>query len=60
MEEKVFCQITLTGLEGREWQGWVHFPDCGQRLPFQNLMELVRTVERRRPPRDPDRPSPEI
>lgn len=59
MEEKTFCQITLTGLEGREWQGWVYFPDCEQGLPFQNLMELIRTVEHRRPPEAPDRHSPE-
>ena len=58
MEEKAICEITLTSFRDREWQGSVYFPDCGLRLSFPNLMELVRTVEHRRPPGEPDRQSP--
>lgn len=58
MEKHALCEITLTSLNDREWQGSVYFPDCGQRLPFQNLMELIRTVEGKRPSERPDRQDP--
>lgn len=45
MEQKPVCEITVTGTEGREWQGSVYFLASGNRASFRSLLELIRAVE---------------
>ena len=60
MEKRALCEIILTNLKGREWQGSVYFPACNQHIPFQNLMELILAVERQHPLGSPDQQNMEM
>ena len=45
MKETPLFEITVTGIENREWQGTVCFPASGEQVPFQSLLELIRVAE---------------
>ena len=50
MKKEPICTITLTGLAGGEWQGWVEFPAQGRRQQFESLPQLIRAVESAKTP----------
>lgn len=45
MKETPLFEITVTGVENREWQGTVRFPASGEQVPFHSLLELIRVAE---------------
>lgn len=59
MVEKSVCEITITGTENREWQGFVSFPASKERQPFHTLLELIELVEHGRSPTDQMQKEPE-
>lgn len=53
MSQRAICEISITGMENREWQGTVYFPVSGERRTFQSLVELIRAVEQGGPSGEP-------
>lgn len=45
MKKEPVCEITVTGVENREWQGSVYFPASEKRVAFQSVLELIKAVE---------------
>lgn len=44
MKEHTIFKITVNSMNHEEWQGWVDFPDSGERYSFQSLLELIKMV----------------
>ena len=45
MKKEPVCEITVTGVENREWQGSVYFPASEKRVAFQSVLDLIKAVE---------------
>lgn len=49
MIENSMFEIIVTEMKEQEWQGWVSFPESGEKYPFQSILELLDIVERNVP-----------
>lgn len=59
MGESTQWEITVTGTEGQEWQGFVRLLATGERWAFRSLLEMLRILQRTGPGAPPTPPAEE-